>query len=157
MSHGEMPKPTEQHARLQALAGTWVCEEKLHPSPWDPKGGSALGRIESKIDLDGFYLLSNYVQERDGKVTYRGHGVYGYDPATNSYTMHWFDSMGFPCGDPARGKWEGNRLVFQSASPMGHGRFSYEFAADGKYNFTLENSQDGKQWATFMEGSYVRK
>ena len=157
MSHLEMPKPTDRHAKLKALEGTWVSEEKLYPSPWDAQGGTALGRTESKMALDGFYLLSDYVQERGGKVTYRGHGVFGYDPSKNAYSMHWFDSMGFPCGDPAKGTWEGNRLTFQSASPMGHGRFTYEFQGEGRYHFKLENSQDGKQWAAFMEGVYTRK
>jgi len=65
--------------------------------------------------------------------------------------------MGFTTGEPARGTWEGNRLTFQNASPMGQGRYTYDFEADGKYRFKIENSQDGKQWATFMEGNYTRK
>src|SRR5947208_1920101 len=157
MQNFEMPKPTEKHAKLQSLAGTWVGEETMYPSPWDPKGGPALGRTESRLDLDGFYLLSDYTQERGGRTSYKGHGVFGYDPGSGSYTMHWFDSMGFPCTVPAKGTWEGNRLLFQSASPMGQGRFTYEFEREGKYRFKLENSRDGKEWTTFMEGNYTRK
>ena len=157
MQNFEMPKPTDKHAKLKALAGTWVGEEKIHPGPWDPKGGSALGRTETKVDMDGFYVVTDYVQERDGKTSYKGHGVFGYEPKTNTYTMHWFDSMGFPTGDPARGTWEGNRLTFQNTSPMGQGRYTYDFEADGKYRFKIENSKDGKQWSTFMEGMYTRK
>ena len=103
MQNFEMPKPTEKHAKLQSLAGTWVGEETMYPSPWDPKGGPALGRTESRLDLDGFYLLSDYTQERGGRTSYKGHGVFGYDPGSGSYTMHWFDSMGFPCTVPAKG------------------------------------------------------
>src|SRR5262245_33528361 len=135
MSGMEMPKPTDKHAKMSALAGTWVSEEKLNPSPWDPKGGTALGKIVSRMELDGFYLLSDYVQERQGKVSYRGHGVIGYDPASNTYSMHWFDSMGFPCGEAAKGTWEGNKLVFRSTSPMGQSRLTYEFQAEGRYKF----------------------
>jgi hypothetical protein len=39
---------------------------------------------------------------------------------------------------------------------MGHSRYVYSI--DGPNNFTLkiENSKDGKEWATFMEGKYAR-
>jgi len=157
MQSFEMPRPTDKHVKLKSLAGTWVGEEQLHPSPWDQKGGTALGRIDAKMDLDGFFLVSDYVQDRGGQCAYRGHGVFGWDEGSNCYTMHWFDSIGSPCTEPARGTWEGNRLVFQSKSSMGHGRFSYEFEGEGKYRFKIENSTDGKQWALFMEGKYTRK
>ena len=153
----ETIRPTDKHQKLKALEGTWVGEEKIHPTPFDPKGGAARGRTESRVDLDGFYLVSDYVQERDGKTCYKGHGILGYDPKTNSYTMNWFDTMGFPAGEPAKGAWEGNRLSFQKVGPMGHGRYTYELLGEGKYNFTLEHSPDGKSWSKFMEGTYTKK
>src|SRR5713226_4309823 len=74
-----MMKPTEQHRKLEKLAGTWVGEEKMYPGPWDPKGGKAKSRQTARVDLDGFFVITDYQQERDGKTSYRGHGVYGYD------------------------------------------------------------------------------
>jgi uncharacterized protein DUF1579 len=153
----EMPTVQEQHKKLQALAGTWAGEEKIHPSPWDPKGGGATSKSQARIDLDGFHLISDYVQERDGKVCYRGHGVFGWDPAQKKYTMHWFDSMGMHSGEPALGTWEGKKLTFQQKSPMGHARYTYTFESEGRHTFTIENSQDGKSWATFMEGRYNKR
>jgi hypothetical protein len=153
----QMSKPQEEHRKLQGLAGTWTGEEKIHPSPWDPKGGAATGRIQSRIDLDGFFLISDYVEERGGQTSYRGHGVFGYDTNERCYTMHWFDSMGSPCQSAARGKWEGNVLRFENKHPMGHSRYVYTFEGEGRYAFKIENSQDGKQWATFMEGRYTRR
>lgn len=153
----EMPKPQEEHRRLQSLAGTWTGEETMHPSPWDPKGGTATGRIESRLDLDGFFLISDYVQECGGRPSYRGHGVLGYDTAERCYTMHWFDSMCATSAPPARGRWEGNVLTLEHRTPMGHSRYVYTFEGEGRYAFRLENSQDGKQWATFMEARYRRR
>ena len=98
----EMPKPTPQHQRLRGLVGSWKGDEKMHPSPWDPKGGTAKGFFESRLDLDGMFVISEYRQERDGKVTYRGYGVFGWDSKQNAYTMYWFDSMGTDPGGPAR-------------------------------------------------------
>ena len=153
----EMPNVQEQHRRLEKLAGSWVGEETLSPSPWDPKGGPAMGKIEARVGLDGFFLISDYVQERNGKVSYRGHGVYGYDQKQGRWTMHWFDNMGMGCTGVALGIWEGDKLIFQSQGEMGHGRFTYTFLADGRHNFKLENSMDGKNWQLFMEGNYRRK
>lgn len=152
----EMPQAQEEHKRLSAFAGNWSGEEKMHPSPWDAQGGSAMAKIAARLDLDGFFLVSNYTQERGGQVSYRGHGVIGYDPVKGQYTHHWFDSMGSPVYGPAIGKWAGNTLAFESEGPMGHARYVYRTEADGKYTFKLENSQDGKTWATFMEGWYRR-
>ena len=147
----------EQHRRFEKLAGSWIAEETLAPSPWDAKGGSAVGKIEARIGLGGFFLLADYVQERDGKVTYQGHGVYGYDAKNQRFTMHWFDNMGGSAEQPSYGAWDGDRLVFQSQSEQGHGRYTYTFLGEGRYRFTLEGSTDGKSWSQFMEGNYRRK
>jgi len=50
----EMPRPLDEHKRLKSLAGTWEGEETLHPSPWDPKGGTAQGRVGSRHPIVGF-------------------------------------------------------------------------------------------------------
>jgi hypothetical protein len=152
----QMPTVQEQHRKLAKLAGTWKGQEKLFPNAWDPNGGTAVSRVESRVDLDGFFVLTDYVEERDGRVSYRGHGVYGWDQSHECYTMHWFDSMGGGGTTvPARGMWEGNTLFFQNETPMGHGRYTYVFDDDG-YTFKIDNSQDGKTWTPFMEGRYTR-
>ena len=153
----EMPQPLEEHRRLEKLAGTWIGEEKIHPSPWDPKGGTATGKVESRMDLGGFFLISDYVETRDGQVSYRGHGVYGYDRKEKCYTMSWFDSMGDGPAAPTKGHWEGNRLIFAHQTPVGHSRYTWELVGETRQRFTIENSQDGKSWAPFMEAQYTRK
>ncbi len=92
----EMPKPTEAHRRLERLVGAWTGQERLHPSPWDPSGGPAVGHVENRAALDGFAVIHDYEQERNGTVTYRGHGIYTWDSTRRQYMMHWWDSMGFP-------------------------------------------------------------
>jgi hypothetical protein len=153
----EMPKLLDEHRRLKALAGNWAGEEKIYPSPWDPKGGTATSRFQARADLDGFFLIADYVQERGGQAGYRGHGVYGYDPQQKRYTMHWFDSMGSATTAPVLGTWEGSRLTFEGSHPMGHSRYIYVFEGENRYAFTIENSQDGRSWTTFIEGRFTRK
>jgi len=153
----EMPKLLDEHRKLKTLAGNWVGEEKIHPSPWDPRGGHATSRFQARVDLDGFFVVADYVQERGGQAVYRGHGVFGYDQGQKSYTMHWFDSMGGGAPAPVLGKWEGNRLRFEGSHPMGHSRYTYVFEGGDLYGFTIEGSQDGATWAPFIEGKYTRK
>jgi len=74
-----MPKPGEHHAKLDALAGRWRGQERIHPTAWDPVGGEAEAESEGWMDLDGFCLIMDYTQRRNGKVSYRGHGIFGWD------------------------------------------------------------------------------
>jgi hypothetical protein len=39
---------------------------------------------------------------------------------------------------------------------MGRSRYVYTLQGEGRYSFLIENSQDGKSWAPFMEGTYRR-
>ncbi|HET6283454.1 MAG TPA: DUF1579 family protein [Polyangia bacterium] len=153
----EMPKPTEAHQKLKRLAGVWEGKEMLSPSPWGP-GGEATGKYTGRIDLDGFFLIQDYVEEKDGKVAFRGHGIFGWDPGDQKFTWYWVDSMGGVPSAPSRGEWNGDTLTFESSSPQGKGRYTYRFEGDSAYNFRLENSFDGgKTFTLLMEGTYHRK
>ena len=151
-----MPKPDEHHEKLKALVGEWTGEETLHPIPWQPDKVAVTSRVSSRLDLDGFFLFTDHEQTRDGRVSYRGHGIFGWDPRKQRYTMHWFDVMGVDPGPPAMGTWEGNKLCLQHQHHMGHSRYTYKFEGDGPYTFTLETSQDGQDWPLFLTGTYRR-
>ena len=64
-----------------------------HPSI---RSGAATGRVRNRLALDGFAVVQDYEQERDGGIHFRGHGVFRWDPEERSYTLHWFDSLGLP-------------------------------------------------------------
>lgn len=153
----QMQKPNKFHKKLEALVGDWTCDEVMHPMPWDPTGGPAKGRYKVRTILDGFAIVQDYEQKRGGKVSYRGHGVLGYDMTSNSYVWHWSDSMcGVPC-EVSKGQWNGKTLQFQHAGPQGHARYTYTFLRGGKLSFTIECSQDGQQWAPMMSSTCVKK
>jgi hypothetical protein len=155
----DMPKPSDQHKKLNALTGTWVGSETLNPSPWGP-GGTFRGRYTMHMDLDGFFMIQDYLQEQNGRTTYRGHGVFGFDTEHAEYTWYWVDSMGMPPAAASRGKWQGDTLMFEHAQGQGgteRGRYTYRFKSERALYFKIENSQDGgKSWQTFMEGNYER-
>jgi uncharacterized protein DUF1579 len=152
----EMPKPTAGHKRLEALAGNWTGEEKMFPSPWEPKGGVATATIEARVACDGFWVVEDYTQRRGQVVTFRGHGVIGYEPKTDEVVLHWFDSMGMGA-DLFRGKFEGQSLTLTCKNPMGTHRLTYDLREPGTIRSKMESAQDGKTWAPMFEGVYHKK
>jgi hypothetical protein len=152
----EMPKPGPIHKQLEALAGNWTGEEKMHPSPWDPKGGTATATLINRVVCDGFYVAGDYEQRRDGGVTFRGHSVFGYDTQSQEVVSHWFDSMGMGA-DVFRGKLEGRTLTLLCKNAMGQHRLVYDLAEKGTLRARMESSQDGKQWKPMFDGAYHRK
>lgn len=153
----DMPKPGDPHKKLSALVGEWTGDEKLHPSPWDPSGGGARAQVTNRWIADGFAVLQEYEQSRDGQVTFRGHGVFWFDPRTEEYVMHWWDSMGGTAGE-YRGRFDGDRLVLGAAMPQGgHSRTSWLLTGPDAHDFLMEVSPDGEVWMPAMEGQYQRR
>jgi len=151
----EMPKPTEDHQKLKKLAGQWHGMEKMYPSDWDPKGGVATGRQSAKVSLDGFAVVCDYEQERDGQITYMGHAVWTYDPKESVYLLHWFDSMGSP-PEVFKGSFQGEVLTVSHGGQM-HARMTYDFSHGTKLKSKMEMSPDGKNWNTFFDAEYEKK
>jgi len=152
----EMPKAAEAHRKLEILTGTWVGEEKISPTPWDPAGGTAEGRAVNRVALDGFAVVQDYDQKRGGHVTFRGHGVFRWDGMQNCYVMHWFDSMGMPPVE-YRGGFRDNSLILSATAPQGQTRATWEFTGKDRHQFKMEVSPDGISWHPFMAGTYVRQ
>ncbi len=150
MAH-EMPKPGPEHRELQRLCGEFVGDETMLPSAWSPQQQERTCTISARM-LDGFFAISEYEQRMGEEVTFRGHGVYSWDPQKSCYRMYWFDSMG-GAGGVADGQMAGDVLTFQSTSPMGHHRYRYTFEADHT-RFEMATSEDGQAWQTLMEGRY---
>jgi hypothetical protein len=150
-----MPQPGSHHRALEAFVGDWTGTETLHPSPFDPEGGTARAHVRNVLALDGFVVLQDYEQSRGELVNFRGHAVFRYDHARNEYVCHWYDSWG---GAPAefRGSGLGGRFVLSNAGQQGHTRATWEFPGDGTYRYRMEVSPDGHHWATFMDGTYRR-
>jgi hypothetical protein len=149
-----MPQPTDEHKKLYILAGEWEGDENIAPSPWGP-GGPAKGFSSIHVAVDGFFVVQDYVEVKDGRTVFRGHGIYGWDAAQQTYTWYWCDSMGQVPPQPSRGRWQGDTLVFESSSSQAQGRYTYRFEGEAIYHFKLENSFDGgNTWLTFMDGTY---
>lgn len=151
----EMPEPTSGHRKLEMLVGRWRGVETMHPSPWDPEGGTATGLNDFRLALNGFALITEYEQERGGVITFRGHGVMTYDPDDARYVLHWFDSMGSP-PEVFTGAFEGEVLTIGHGGPGMHARLTYDLTRSGVLGARMELSEDGENWATFFECDYER-
>jgi len=151
----DMPKVGPEHERLRAFAGEWEGAEQLFPSAWGP-GGVARGRMSFREDLSGFALIQDYVEEKDSRVTFRGHGVFTIDPVSKEVLWYWFDSMGFPPEAPARGTFEGDVLTLTRESPRGASRYVYRITKD-QCEFSIANKLTGEpDFKPFMSGTYSR-
>jgi len=152
----QMPSVGAEHKRLEALAGKWVGDELMHPGPMGP-GGKTTGHTDAHISPDGFYLIADYRQEKDGKPSYSGHSVIGYDTVGKRYLWYWVDAMGMPPESATAGQHKGNDFVFDSDTPHGKMRYVYSVKSADRYTFKIESSQDGgASWTPFMEGDYRR-
>jgi len=154
-----MPKPTvaPELLRLTELfTGHWQGDETLYPTAWDPTGGSATATWDVRPAVEGFALLVDYAETRDGSVVYRGHGVHGWDPAAGGFLAYWFDSVGAlqAAGSPAT--LEGDRYTYRWVRPGGHTRFTYDWS-QGELVFTIDRSPDGVTWTPMHVGRYRRQ
>ena len=151
----DMPQPGPAQERLLRFVGHWSGAEQLAPSPWGP-GGPATGRVVSRRDLNGMAVVQDYEEEKDGQVVFHGHGVMLVDPGSEDVLWWWFDSLGFP-PEPARGRWDGDVLLFEKTTPMGAARYRYEFAGDDRYRLVIANRMAGQsEFTEFMRGDYTR-
>ncbi|TCO43395.1 uncharacterized protein DUF1579 [Dokdonella fugitiva] len=151
----DMPGPGPDHGRLARFVGAWSGEERLSPSPWGP-GGCASGRFEFRVGVDGMALLQDYEEEKDGRVAFRGHGVFIVDPLTQGIAWWWFDSLGFAPEPPARGRWDGDILRMEKHTPRGAARYTFALGDDA-FVFRIENRFAGQDdYVEFMRGDYRR-
>lgn len=150
----EIPKPTDAHRKLQSLVGIWKAEEKMFP-PLDPKGVMVVSHVNNQSALDGLAVIQDYEVSMEGIVNFRGHGIFTWDPISQLYVLHWFDSME-PGANVFQGSFDNKKLLMTNKSEQGYARASWEIISDKSYIYKLEASSDGNQWQAMVEGSYSR-
>lgn len=153
-----LPTPGPQHAQLARLAGDWAGDESIHPSAAYAERERTRGRFRIRMVCNGFVLSSDYEEHLDGDLVYAGHGVYGWQPDLERYTMYWWDSSGTPgYVRPVLGTFEDDRLCFEQETDSGLSRYVYEIVSDDEFTFRLESSPEGTIWHTRMDGRYSRR
>jgi len=153
--HLAASSPLPEHARLAAFAGEWDGEEMVFPSRWTA-GGPATSRTVARMDLNGFYLIQDSVQMRDGKQIFATHGIFSYDRDDRTYKLFWYDSLGYTPPSPASGGWVGKTLTLVRGSLRGNARHVYEIIDDNSYSLKIQFSPDAEGWADVLTGVYRR-
>jgi hypothetical protein len=105
--------------------------------------------------LNGFALVADYEQTREGAVTFAGHGVYTYDPSTDRYTLHWLDSIGSPM-EVFTGGFDSDGFTMSHGGPGMHARLRWDFDSPEQMRWSMQMSGDGKQWNTLFDAVYRR-
>jgi len=149
------PKPLDEHRRLAAFAGEWTGEETVFASRW-VEGGQAISRVSARMDLDGFYLIQDTRQTRDGKESFATHGVFTFDREDRLYKLFWHDSLGYFAQSPASGGWKDQRLTLIRSSLRGIARHVYEIVDADTYTMKIQYSPDAEGWADVLTGVYKR-
>lgn len=149
------PQVAPEHERLAAFAGEWVGDEIVGSSRWF-EAGPARGHVSARIGLDGFYLIQEYRQEREGRTIFSGHGLITFDTEDGRYKMFWHDSVGFVPESPAVGHWREDGLVLQRAALRGTIRQTFRPEEPDAYAMRLQFSPDDEGWSDLITATYRR-
>src|SRR5438477_13220177 len=149
------PAPLEEHRKLAQFAGESAGEETVYPSRWDT-GGPATSHVVARVELNGFYLIQDTRQTRNGKDSFATHGVFTYDREDRLYKLFWHDSLGYFAPAPASGGWKGKTLTLVRGSLRGNARHVYEVIDADTYTLKIQFSPDSEGWLDVLTGTYRR-
>src|SRR5260370_41625437 len=149
--HLVAPSPQEAHRKLAVFAGEWNGEETVFPSRWNA-GRPATSHVVARIDLNGFYLIQDTRQMREGKETFATHGLFTYDREDRLYKLFWHDSLGYYPPSPASGGWTGKTLTLVRGPLRGNARHGYEIIDANSYSMKIQFSPDAEGWSDVLTG-----
>ena len=86
----KMAQPGPQHALLKTMEGRWKAVVKSWNGPGEPSVSE--GTSDARMILGGRYLEETF-QSTMMNAPFEGHGLTGYDNATQRYWFSWIDNM----------------------------------------------------------------
>ena len=82
--------PLPEHQALGALAGNWKGSMTVQLPGMQPMTGEVA--CAARVDMNGLWLISDYSGTMNG-APFRGHSVWGFDPAKKKQVEFWVDSF----------------------------------------------------------------
>jgi hypothetical protein len=150
------PPPGPEVKRLGVFEGKWTGEADIKASAFGPAG-----KMSSQDDCSwaegGFQLVCK------GKATgtmgnTSGTNVMGWSGEEKSYKFMGYDSMGMMM--TAKGTLNDKTWTWNGTDKMGgktvHSRYTIVETSPTSYTFKWETSEDGKTYATIMEGKSTK-
>jgi hypothetical protein len=150
------PKPGAEVKRLGIFEGKWTGESEMKPSPFGPGG-----KVSSKDDCawanDGWQMVCKGSSTGAmGNMT--GTSVFGWNGEEKAYKYMGYDSMGMMT--TAKGTLSGNTWTWHGEDKIAgktiHSRYTVVETSPTSYTFKWETSEDGKTYATIMEGKSTK-
>ena len=143
------------------IGGEQVGKHNRLPARLESEGRLIVGSVRNPWDwyvslwAFGCEQCGGLADRLTSGFTFRGHGVFSFDPDRNVNVMTWWDSFGGTRSEYL-GNWSGDVLTLEAQTPQGPARAVFDLSTAGEYGFRMEVSPDGKQWFPFMEGCYRR-
>ncbi len=148
------PKPGPEQQRLAYYLGTWISAADMKPSPFGPGGKTSFTEHNEWVPGD-FFLVTHSDGVMPGNFKMKGLATMGYDAGKKEYFYHAINSIGM--AESATGHVDGDTWTWNSEMPMGGKTYKNRFTVKEKgpttYDFKFEQSEDGMNWNTIMEGS----
>lgn len=115
--------------RLAALHGEWKGDEEFAASPW-AAAGRGTATLTCSVVAGGTAVAQTYAAVRDDGSRLDAHGVLCAATEDGEVLWYWFDSIGHPPLEPARGRFEDGALVLVRSSPRGVNRTRFRLDGD---------------------------
>lgn len=138
-----------------SFVGDWGGDEELHDDTGWAARGRLAGRSTVRVALEGLAVVADYEQSRDGRVVFRGHGLFTYDSDRASYVLHWFGGTGDRILTLS-GDFHGEVLTLAMALPPKRFRLTCDLDDAGQLRSRVETSGDGEDWRLLFQGIYRR-
>jgi hypothetical protein len=148
------PKPGPEQQKLAYFLGTWTSTADMKPGPFGP-GGKASFTEHNEWFPGDFFLVTRSDGEMPGMGKMKGLATMGYDAGKKEYFYHAINSAGM--AESATGRLDGDTWNWSSEMPFGgkvyKNRFTIKQKTPTSYDFKLESSEDGMNWAPVMAGT----
>ena len=139
---------------LDALAGTFRGTDEIHASVWGP-GETARVDISAEWEIGGGVLVQRWQDTRAADV-FELVNVFMEDPANGDVLLYAFDTLGYPPDPPARGSWEGDRLLLERTTERGQSRFEFVPTQDGFRWSKQYRPSPADPWKPVIDGALDR-
>lgn len=139
--------------KLSLFIGQWAGTGEVFANPWGP-AGTCESLWQFGFDNSGLNLIHDYHETRSNGFNFNGHGVFNIDPENKEVVWFWFDNVGFPPLNPARGNWDTDKLILTKKTPRGIGRSTFVFKHK-HFDYVIEAKLNGEEnFLPVMRGEF---
>lgn len=139
---------------FDALVGTFAGTDKIHASVWGPAEMAPVD-IDAAWEIGGGVLVQRW---RDTRAAddFELVNIFMEDPATGEVLLYVFDTFGYPPDPPARGSWNGDRLLLERTTERGQGQSEFTPTQLGfRWSKRYRPSHSGS-WQAVIDGELAR-